>query len=731
VKTEHIDKGIQRINEGLQHKQLKDVFTELGKLVDFTGNIDFRSKLEQLETTYLLMMKYTIDGIVDPERHQIYNNLIENCYLLTDKLADYLYTQHSNAYVYSQKRVLAPVSPDSYQQFIDRFAGYFKIADTMEITDLRLISEHLASLNMLFQMFWTNSALNEQQRLLFLEIVNHNDIPDFEKSAITSALFLSGIRDFDVAKFHIFFNLIESKNPDTSERALFSLLILLFIWEKRLPFFPEIVVRLELLCEDKGILNAIEKILLLLIQTKDTEKIMRKFHDEIFPEMAKMNPNLRKKLGLDNLLNEAIEDKNPDWENLLEESPKLTQSLRELTNLQLEGADVFMSTFSALKNFPFFSSLGNWFIPFSLKHPEIADLAREFGSNSFFSLISNSQFLCNSDKYSFILSMQQIPKSYRDMMVNALQEQNINEQDIKSAEIESLTNRNIGIYSKAYIQDLYRFFKLHPQHREFTDIFALDLNFFEKRFFNIIVQQQESLRKIADYYFEKNYFTEALHLFDMILAEKPADSTALQKAGFCAQKLGRYALALSYYEKSDIIASDNLWTIKKMALCYRQLQQPEKALAHYLKIEKSEPDNTSVYVYIGHCYMELEKYEEALKCYYRVAYIQPDNHKVWRPIVWCSIMNNKIEQAESYSQKVLNNDPNPHDYMHAGHIALIKNQRKAAIVAYKNCINKLNGGIQEFSTLFEDDYALLLNRGFDYEDLAILLDSIRYSLEEN
>lgn len=45
-------------------------------------------------------------------------------------------------------------------------------------------------------------------------------------------------------------------------------------------------------------------------------------------------------------------DRNPDWEKAFEQSG-LGDKIREMNELQLEGADVYMSTFAQLKSYPF------------------------------------------------------------------------------------------------------------------------------------------------------------------------------------------------------------------------------------------------------------------------------------------------------------------------------------------------------------------------------------------
>ena len=74
-------------------------------------------------------------------------------------------------------------------------------------------------------------------------------------------------------------------------------------------------------------------------------------NEELLPEMMKLGPSLYKKIRQEDLMNDinALEE-NPEWQEMLDKSG-ITDKLKELTDLQMEGADVFMSTFSHLKRF--------------------------------------------------------------------------------------------------------------------------------------------------------------------------------------------------------------------------------------------------------------------------------------------------------------------------------------------------------------------------------------------
>ena len=67
-----------------------------------------------------------------------------------------------------------------------------------------------------------------------------------------------------------------------------------------------------------------------------------------------------------------------------------------------------------------------------------------------------------------------------------------------------------------YIQDLYRFFKLYPGHLDFTDIFTMPLDFHNLAILRPYISDKESLTNIAEYYLRKNYFSDALTIFNQL-----------------------------------------------------------------------------------------------------------------------------------------------------------------------------------------------------------------------
>ncbi len=159
-----------------------------------------------------------------------------------------------------------------------------------------------------------------------------------------------------------------------------------------------------------------EFIAIQLLKSKETEKISKRLQEEILTRNGQISTHvLRDKLDLDNILSDDFdEDKNPDWETVFEDAPELLDKLQEISKLQMEGSDVFMSTFARLKHFSFFSEIINWFRPFYKEDyaltNSLKDESQDIKIDAFLEGMEESFFMCNSDKYSFCLNIPHMPE---------------------------------------------------------------------------------------------------------------------------------------------------------------------------------------------------------------------------------------------------------------------------------------------------------------------------------
>lgn len=161
--------------------------------------------------------------------------------------------------------------------------------------------------------------------------------------------------------------------------ALCAALIVMSIYYRRKPS-GRVISLLDTVKEMPQWKEDVKMVSLQFIRTRGTEEINRKMREEVIPEMMKLRPDIYKKINENpEAMNDmaSLDDINPEWEDILNKSG-IADKMKELQEMQEEGADVMMSTFSHLKTYPFFSDISNWFLPFRPAtqhcHPRVAPL---------------------------------------------------------------------------------------------------------------------------------------------------------------------------------------------------------------------------------------------------------------------------------------------------------------------------------------------------------------------
>jgi len=727
----------------ISQKRVKEALEVLSELVDISMTGDLLDELVNFKSTYEYMLKYTLEGVEDPERHKVYNHLLISILELADKTNQKILSQISGWQTYRLKDDLEKNQKYAGKSDIERLEDFSFKEELDEIFNNNYsissdpVSEQSKKHNRLiiniFYYLWLTNTYNKAYIDLVKIIRKNTNIRWFEKCLFVSAITLSLLRYFDEDKFHILFDFYQDNEKEVTHRALVGLILALYQHDKRLYLYSKILKRLSVLQDEKNIQQETEAIILQIIRSRETEKISKKLREEIIPEMTKLRPKLEDKLDLNKLIPDDLdEDKNPDWQTVFENSDELFEKVEEFTKLQMEGADVFMTAFSNLKQFDFFREMTNWFIPFYPENAVIDEsLSQEntnFDKNLFIEGLAGSAFLCNSDKYSFILNVRHMPKTQKTMMLEMFNMEikgmnELAEQD----ELLDQSKRSKVIYTQ-YLQDLYRFYKLFQHKNEFKDIFVGKLDIYNSYFYKTIIKDRDIQRNVAEYFFEKNYFKEVLEIYTDLQRSGDKSYEIVEKIAFCYQKLEDWENALNLYLQAELFDKNRLWILKKIGLCYRKLKNTEKALEYYLEVAKLEQNNLYIQASIGHCYLDLKNYESALKHYFKVEYLSPAKQSVVRPIAWIYFVMGKLESSKKYYQKLAEKELTKYDFINFGHVEWCLGNRKEAIKLYKKSIKQKDNSFELFLTTFNDDKEHLLKHGIIPDDIPIMLDYLQYSL---
>src|SRR5690554_2790804 len=731
-------KKLTLIHSHIRQKQLKQAIEGVKELAALQHNWAVSEKITELESNYQYMLHYLLEGKKDPDQKRIYDKLIRDIYTAADDAAEYLYLQESPSLFFDKLRLMnlrTPVSMDEYREVLTRQNDTFTFIELLEEgseKENRIKQNALAheqTLQELFYSIYVSPRANADQIASYRSMMEDELIPVYDKCIVISALTMNILQRFDAEKIIFLLDLCRRPEPELSTRAVIGIIPIFQIYSERWYLYPECNDRLQLLSDDNVFNRRFITSVIGYIQAHETEKITRKLTEEILPEMMKLSPMIGKKIKLDEWIGESgLDEKNPEWQKILDETG-LTDKLQEFSELQLEGADVFHSTFSNLKSYPFFRELSNWFLPFNLQHSSVKPVFRDDGEgNNLIKGMFDSSLICNSDKYSFCFSIMVMPEQYRSMMINQLGAEGDEIKKLQEEELSLNPNQKEESNIKQYIQDLYRFFKLHPKNSDFTDIFNLPLNFHKIEEFYPIVFQPLNLEKIALYYLEKNNFSEAHSTYKILADRVQPKSEFWQKMGYCKQMIGDINGALDSYLHADLIEENNTWVLNRIAHCYRVLKQPDTALEYYRRLEQFRPDDLNIQLNIGHCYLELKQYEEALNFYFKVELINNNNTRAWRSIAWCAFLSRKFDVAQKYYLRIIENKPNTHDYLNAGHVELCLGNNHNAVQMYIMS-QKETGSLDTFISILADDVDELVEAGINPNIIPIIVDKIRYDLE--
>ncbi len=726
-------KAKKRIIAFLEQKRLSEAFAQLKNLAEGAMGWEISNEVSQVENSYKMMLNYAMQGVDDPARKMLYNDIMNNLYYLLDRIVRQRLSSEESTLYYSTLRYEQLQTNDSilkliesYKKLVDKTSFYNLLTSESSTNDsINVVKEKEQIERRIFSRVWITFPLNSEDEESLKSVLTSNSFPQACQELIISALLIGMLEFYDVKRMRLLLTAYEYGNQNVSIKALVAILLSMNLYHKRINDI-KLLNQIDSVKEGPHWNSDVKTAYLELVRTRDTDRISRKMQDELIPEMLKLRPDLYKKLNDSTaMIDMSLLEENPEWEEILQNSG-ITDKIKELNQLQEEGGDVFMSTFSHLKSFPFFSEIANWFLPFSLDFSLVSDTLGDDAS-TIGDVIDNAPFLCNSDKYSFLLSLGSIPQQQRQIMLSQFEQQRqaMNDAGLSLSAMIQPTQRKTLM--NRYLQDLYRFFKLFRRKGEFIDPFSSPLNLINIPLLSDL-DDVETLSIVGEFYFKRKYYHEAKDMYLSILEKMPPSAPIFQKIGYCYHQDGDLKNALKYYEQAELLNSDSIWTLRRIAACYRTIGNPQKALDYYNRVAVVKPDDLNVSLNIGHCYLEMGNYREAIKNYYKVEFLDEKSTRAWRPLAWSLLLSGDYEQSLKYYEKIIEQNPIAEDYLNMGHLALAKNNMQLVIENYKRYITMNDGDVNRLIQAINQDEKYLMELGVDASLLPFVVDAILYSI---
>ena len=723
-----ISKLRNKIFEHLDNRQLALALKHLRTMVDGTTQWDMKEAFNRLDTSYGYLLQYLSQGVSDPQRDTILSQIFAEAYELTDKTIIALAAEQSTHLFYLRHQ---EYSGRSLEAMLTEYkAEHSKSAlinpdDINTTVSINILKRCEAIESDIFNKVWSSFPIENADIDVLASALRDNELPSHLKSLILSALMLGLTKFFDAPKLKLLidsYTFIDDDEPKL--RALINAVIILYLYRNRINYYSDLLSSLDEIQKLPSFTSDMQLIFTRLIHSRNTDNISRKMREGIMPELQKMSPDLFNKIkgkspGTINI--DEIEE-NPQWQEWLDKSG-ITKKLEEFNEIQLEGGDVFISTFSKLKSYPFFNTLSNWFLPY---HDNCSAVTTAFGGKKhpLTALFKVMPILCDSDKYSMLLSIASAPESQRNMMFSQFEAQREQFQDLQSEEAQSVIKMRDIIVNR-YIQDLYRFFKLYSRRREFKSIFDTSINLTEVDCLKEYLSDTPTLSVIAEFYFKNGFYNDAITFYRRMVANHDANPHVYQKIAYAYQSLGKYREALKNYSRYELVDSSDAWNTRQMAQCYRSLREIDKAIECFNRALEMSPQSVNLCLNLGHCYLDKGDYDNALHQYYKADFMPKAKHRAWRPIAWCSFLTGKHEQAVNYYEKIINDDtPTSQDYLNYGHLLQSMGRIAEAIEKYRKSLAMENTDEEAFAQLYIADAKYMVNKlGVAPGDYALLLDA--------
>lgn len=677
-----------------------------------------RRDLERLRQDYQLLRQYALDGADDPHRHAVYDDI-------TGALADLV--------ALTQRDEEAAESPSLYfstlryerLQASDTIASLARAVTAAAGAEPPAMAE--AAEKRLFNRVWTTFPLSPDDEEALSALLLDEDTAADTRALIVGALLLALTHYYDDRALYLLLQAYySSADVMVAARALTAALIAISVHRQRRPS-KRLSKLLESVRELPGWRGDVQAVALQLLRTRDTERISHTMRDELLPEMLKIRNDLIRKFG-DNPSAAADPDalspeENPEWAELLEKSG-IADKMRRLQEMQEEGADVMMGTFSSLKTFPFFNDVANWMLPFRPTHTAVAGAPAPVVE-----LMQANEMMCDSDRYSVLLAMGLMPRERRDLLSRQLDQQLSQAREQAEGDLPTGATQALTVQSRLFVQDLYRFFRLFRRKGDFNDPFATSLNLatvptLAEAFGT---GSADLLGVVAEFCFSHGHYSDAADLFTRIIDHNPGHPEAqlLQKRGYARQQLADTRGALDDYLRADMLQPDHLWTLRRIAACHRSLGDSRQALDVYDRILTLDPDDLASTLQAGHCHLELGAPREALQRYFKVEYLGGDRSlKAIRPIAWCSFLTGDYDRAADYYSRIPEAKLSAHDYLNMGHLSMARRDYHTALLRYRCALSAFGGDRTALSRAFQGDLPHLRAAGVDDLITGLVLDTL-------
>ena len=717
------NRALDTVYQWLLRRNLSEALTAMeGYLSSYSGAQD-ADRLYAIQADFQLMSDYWKRGFKDPQLSHLYDNLLHRLYVLYADVAMSYQIKHS-AYLSSIHTRLSLSSHDWTVQALREALEEYVTASAMLALEPEHIQvekkkelhrRHHQMIVDWFDRLWLSSIWSDGQASAMEEILLSPTIDINDQQVLTSAIMLATLNHFDLAKFKVLLSVYRhATETAVRQRALVGWVLALhddiffYLYGEERKLLDEVLAD-KTMCQE--LVQLQHQIILCINAEKDNKTIQQ----EIMPDLLKNNSFRLTRNGIEEVEDNSLEDiLHPDEEERRME--QVEESFLKMQEMQKQGSDIYFGGFSQMKRFSFFQEICNWFEPFYIDHPGIADVAAKFQKNAFMRSLMMTGPFCHSDKYSFVLAFNQvmdhIPKNLMEMMERG-------EADV--AEVMKEESHSAAYIRRTYLQDLYRFFRLYPYRSEFSNPFEdYQYLFLGKKVFSQ-THIEAYFNDVAAFLIKQKYMQEAGMVLDNC-GEARCDFRHYMMCGYLMQHhyytFAPEKDALYCYQKALELEPGNEKALQGYARSLFDMGRYQEALEAYDQLLTLQLEKKHYILNRAVCQTNTGLYAEALKDLYRLNFESPDDATVNRVLAWTLTCDEKYEQAEKIYAQLVTDQSLPDDLLNYGYCLWLGGHVDEAADCFHRYLKETE---QKKTFIIENELELLREKGITEPEMQMML----------
>ena len=723
----NVDEILSSAINNLMDKRLDVAIELLEQLYVQRPTLIGHSELEAVKNDYQLMVDYMERGFTDDKRASLYLSLLQRLYRVAADLE--ISWRCKNVIVYVDAFRISDhlnTSHDFIRSVLESFVSdvaMLSLLPEAERTEKAkdLYDRHQVFINRLFNTLWTSCQWSDDDCAFYTGLMLSPMVDVVDQQLLVSAVTLGAMNQFDINKFKALTTVYQQSTDErVRQRALVGWVLSVF---EGMDIFPEQDEIIRKLCENKDTIRELYTLQIQFFYSQDTEKDNEKLQRDIMPYLVEGSNITIGRLGivekeedsLENILNQDAEDKRME---------QMEEKVRKMMEMQKQGSDIYFGGFRQMKRFPFFNDLANWFTPFYIDHPALRTTIERIGQPNILQTITNQGNFCESDKYSLAFAMEsiinQIPGNIKEMMGS---------EGVFDPMGTTLDKSNPTYICRAYIQDLYRFFRLYRSSNElinpFIDnhksSFVADTFFFVYKSF-IGTGLDEYKMRLALYLYKHKNMDKLVELMSTFHVE---DANYNILMGYINLYFGKPDVAYQIFNMVLQEDTENQWALKGMARAAMDCEDYDTAEHTYSQLLRLEPDNINYAVKRCVTLLKTERYAEAREELFRLDYQYPDNMNVKRVFAWMMLLDKSLDKASQLYDRILSDAPMAEDYLNSGYCWWAKGNIGQAKNSFQAWITMTKGNKDRLLEEIRNDQKVLDLYGITEIDCLLMVNLIK------